>query len=72
MIYFSITDESVMLKYNIIIIESDWLAIVCISSGSFSQLMLGEIYPNTVFSIFRNTIERKYYLSKHKKIEKRN
>ena len=35
-----LTDESVMLKYNISIIESDWLAIVCISSGSNSQLML--------------------------------
>ena len=37
-----LTDESVMLKYNISIIESHWLIIVCISSGSYSQLMLGE------------------------------
>ena len=36
-----LTDESVMLKYNISIIESHWLIIVCISSGSYSQLMLG-------------------------------
>ena len=35
-----LTDESVMLKYNISIIESHWLIIVCISSGSYSQLML--------------------------------
>ena len=30
-------DESVMLKYNFIIIESNWLAAVCNSSGSNSQ-----------------------------------
>ena len=34
------TDESVMLKYNISIIKSDWLAVVCISSVSSSQHML--------------------------------
>ena len=32
-----LTHESVMLKNNISIIESDWLAVVCISSGSNSQ-----------------------------------
>ena len=37
-----LTDESVMQKYNISIIESYWLAIVCISSGINNQHMLVE------------------------------
>jgi hypothetical protein len=35
-----------MLKYNISIIESHWLITVCISSGSYSQLMLGSPFPH--------------------------
>ena len=38
-------DESVMQKYNISIIESNWLAIVGISSGSHSQHMIAQRGP---------------------------
>ena len=45
-----LTDESVMLKYNISIIESHWLIIVCISSGSYSQLMLMHMLHSEILS----------------------
>ena len=35
-----LVDKSVMLKYNISIVESEWIVIVCISSVSINQLML--------------------------------
>ena len=38
-------DESVMLKYNISIIKSDWLVVVCIPCISNSQVMLTDYLP---------------------------